>query len=757
MQDHLERGNRYFDSHKYQEAAIMYKNACRKESAWGPACYRLGLTEVKLGLGNDAAQAFHNAIGLLPPDSPEHWDAVASLSDLYLAAARNDKQAMAEIATYSRQLLQRDPRSFDGHRLTGDLDYAQASTEYHGGHREEWLKQLNAAIDEYRKADNIKPGQRGTVMQLARALAAKGDLSGAEGLYRSVIAADKSFQAAYTEFYALLIGQNKPGDAEQLLKDATFNNPKRVEFLSMLAQHYLGQGRKDEMRGVIEQISAHAKDFEQARLTSGDLYLRVGDRDAAIRQYREGVAQDKKNAATYQKRMLAVLLQQGKASEAADVNAQILKANPKDYDARAMAATFLLDKGDVSKATVELEAVLKESPDNTTAKFRLGQIYFKRGDVEQARKQFEEAAKLRPGDVATSLALAELELTRGEFDLALRNAVQAVASDRNNTEAWLIASAAYRGKKKFGEARTVLDIVLKANPASANGLIQLGELNLAEGKFPEVEDAFRRAWRLDPADVRGLTGIAASDLARKTPDKAISLLHEEADKAPNRADLRLVLAKTAMRAEKYDIAIREFRKALAQTDTRSKERGDIYFDVGESYRRKGDLYGAIRVLQEARKTQFSHVGLVSELGLVLDKSCRKSETKEAYEAALKLDPDNAGVLNNLAYLLAETGGNLDDALSKAQRARELQPDLDSALDTMGWIYLKKGIVDTAVRIFGGLVEKHNDHATYHYHLAVALSQKNDRPGAISELREALRLNPENDEKENIRQLLHSLS
>ena len=115
------------------------------------------------------------------------------------------------------------------------------------------------------------------------------------------------------------------------------------------------------------------------------------------------------------------------------------------------------------------------------------------------------------------------------------------------------------------------------------------------------------------------------------------------------------------------------------------------------------------------------------------------------------------MLNNLAYLLAETGGNLDDALSKAQRARELQPDLDSALDTMGWIYLKENNVGTAVRILGGLVEKHNDHATYHYHLAVALSRKNDRPQAIRELREALRFNPENDEKNKIRQLLHNLS
>lgn len=735
----------------------MYRNVCRKDSAWGPACYRLGLAYLKLGQSNDAAQAFRNAVGQLPSESTDHWDAVVKLSELYLAVASTDKQAMEDVATYCGQLLQRDPQSFDGHRLTGDLNYARSYTQYQGGHREEWQKPLDAAIDEYRKADNIKPGQRGTVMQLARALAAKGDFVGAEQLYRSVIAADKGFDAAWTECYRLLMVQNKPAEGEQLLKDAGRNNPKRLEFLAMLAEHYLGQGRQDEMRAVIGQIGAHATDFDWARLTTGDLYLLAGDRDAAIREYRYGMAQAAKNSSTYQKRVLEVLLQQGKVKEASEVNSQILKANPKDYDARALAAAFLLDKGDVAKATADLQAVLSQSPDNTIAKFRLGQAYFKRGDVEQARKQFEETIKLRPNDTAARLALAELQLTRGEFDLALRNAVQAVAIDRSNVEGRLIAAAAYRGQKKFSEARKLLDIVLKADPPSANGLLQLGELNLEEGKFPEAEDAFRRAWRLNPADVRALTGIADSDMDRKMPDKAIAFLQEEADKAPNRADLRVALGGTAMRAEKYDIAIREYQKALVQLGTGSRERGDVYQDVGESYRRKGDLDGAIQILLEARKTQSNHVGVVSELALVLDKSGRKPEAREVYEAALKLDPNNAPVLNNLAFLLAETGGNLDEALSKAQRARELQPDLDSALDTIGWIYLKKDIVDTAVRIFGGLVEKHNDHATYHYHLAVALSRKGDRPHAVRELREALRFDPENDEKEKIRQLLHNLS
>ena len=84
-------------------------------------------------------------------------------------------------------------------------------------------------------------------MQLARALAAKGDFAGAEALYRSVIEKDKTYQYAYTELYRLFLFQQKPAEAEQVLKLAFENNPKQFGFLTLLAMHYYGLQRRDEM------------------------------------------------------------------------------------------------------------------------------------------------------------------------------------------------------------------------------------------------------------------------------------------------------------------------------------------------------------------------------------------------------------------------------------------------------------------------------------------------------------------------------
>ena len=105
--------------------------------------------------------------------------------------------------------------------------------------------------------------------------------------------------------------------------------------------------------------------------------------------------------------------------------------------------------------------------------------------------------------------------------------------------------------------------------------------------------------------------------------------------------------------------------------------------IGETYRRKGDAGAAIQSLQKARETLPDNIVVLSTLALVLDSAQRKPEAKQAYEATLKLDPNNAVALNNLAFLLAETGGDLDDALTKAQRAKQMMPSLHEISDTLG--------------------------------------------------------------------------
>jgi tetratricopeptide (TPR) repeat protein len=674
---------------------------------------------------------------------------------VYLLAGAGEKQYMDDVEKFTQELLKRDPNSFDAHRLIGDLNYSRATGAYKNKHPEEGAAFLAVATAEYFKADSVKPGQPLVSMQLARALAAKADFPAAEARYRSVIQKDKTFQNAYTELYRLYLFQNRPADAEQVLKSAFENNPKQFGYLTLLAMHYYGRQRRDEMIAVLNQIKSHYKDFDQAFLTVGDFYLRMGDGDSAIREYKEGIAKDAKKKSTYQKRVIEVLMRQGKRSEAAELNTQILKESPNDIDSRGLAATFLLDKGDIAQAMAELQSVVTRAPDNPVSRYNLGRAHAARGEFEQARQQFQKAIEIRPDYILARLALAQLQVSRSEFDAALKTAEAILTIDKGNVNARLIESAALMGQRKFGDSRVMLDAMLKTNPGSPDVLFQMGVVNLAENKFKDAEEAFRRAYQLNPANSRGLMGIVETNMAQNKTDEALKILQVESDKSPNRSDLLLAMGNTAVRAGKYDFAIQTFTRLLEQTEKGSRQ-GDIHLRIGETYRRKGDVNASIQELQKARETLPDNIVVLKTLALVLDGAQRKPEARKVYEATLKLDPNDGVALNNLAFLLAETGGDLDDALTKAQRAKQLLPSLYEISDTLGWIYLKKNLADQAIDVFKDLVIKEPNHSTYHYHLGIAYSQKGDKTQALVQLREALKYNPTKDEKDQIQQLIARL-
>jgi tetratricopeptide (TPR) repeat protein len=755
---YLESGNKYFEKGRYKEASIQYRNAIKIDPKYGEAHYRLALTALKQQPTPDyvgAVRALRRAVekGMIPEGDATHWDAVAKLAEFYINLMREDEAAIGEAKGFCTQLLERDPDSFDGHRLTGDLHFVAVNKAVRDKDKAAFDENLAKAIAEYRHADKVKPGDQGVAMQLARGLVLSNDIAGAEALYRGVVSRDKAYTAGYRELYQLLLAEKKPNDAEELLKTAYQNNPKQYDFLFLRAQFYLMQNRRDEMLAVLQQIKSKAGEYPLAFAGVGDFYVRVGDGESALKEYREGISKDAKNKPVYQKRIIEVLLRQGKRDDAAQYNDAILKDNPNDPESRGLAATFLLEKGDVTRALVELQQVVSRSPKNPVAHFNLGRAYYHHGDIEQARQEFNKAVELRSDFLEARLALAQLQVVRGEFADALKTSLDVLAIDANSTTAKLIQSQALIGQKRFDESRQVLAAILKANPASADAVYQTGSVALAEKKYKEAAEAFRRSYELNPSNVLSLIAEARAYIDDGQGDKAIQRLQSEVQKKPKDTSLRAVLGNALGLIGRYGQAIGEYRQVLDATPKGNIMQGQMNLRIGEMYRLMGDFSSAINYFQEARKTLPDDVKVMISLALVMGQANHWKESRSFYETALKIEPSNAAVLNNLAFGMAENGEDLDQALQYAQRAKQMQPNSVDIADTLGWIYLKKNLADDALEIFRGLVSKQPNQSTFRYHLAMALSQKGDKAHAKDELKKALDSNPSQDEKRKIQDLL----
>lgn len=738
-QKYLDSGNRYFNNGKFKEASIMYRRSLQQDMRFGEAYYRLGLSELKVGHPVEALRAFQRAVEL-QPDNP---DAPAKLAELFLLAYSSDPKHppayLKEIEDNTKRILDRDPKSYDGLRLRGYLALVK--------------NQLPEAITDFEAASAIKPGQPDLSLVLAQSYVANKQKDQAEKLARSVIEKDKSFAPLYNLLYQLYMQDGRTADAENVLKEKSANNPKNPLFIVELAGHYFGQGKMAEVDQQLNRMIANPKDFPLANAIAGDFYYRAKDYDRATDFYRKGIqSADAKQKPDFQKRMIQVMIAQGKTTEANQLVAEVLKDNPKDDAALAMRASLALRAGSreqVQAALNDLQSLVSTNQNNHVLRFEYARALLIKGDMDQARVQLQEAIKLRPDFVLAKLALAQVFVAKSDFPKAMETANDVLKFDPNNVPAKLLRSSAMIGLKEYVQARQELTAILDQNPQLTDAQFQLGMVNFSEGRFKEAEGVFRRLYQAAPQDPRGLLGTVEAMVSQKQYAQALQMLNSELEKNPQRADLRAALAQTAYRSGNYDLAIQEYNKMLEKNP---RDLG-LLMRTGEAYRAKGDLATAIGMMEKAKGVDPNSPVPVLTLAMLYDAQGQQEKSRPYYEQVLAKEPDNPMALNNLAYIMAEQGTNLDQALTMCQKAKQKLPTNVEVSDTLGWIYIKKNLSDNAIGIFKDLVDKHPERSTFHYHLAMAYFQKGDKPQAKKLLQTALTKNPPKGEEAKIRDLM----
>ena len=112
--------------------------------------------------------------------------------------------------------------------------------------------------------------------------------------------------------------------------------------------------------------------------------------------------------------------------------------------------------------------------------------------------------------------------------------------------------------------------------------------------------------------------------------------------------------------------------------------------------------------------------------------------------------------NNLAWIYATGGKNLDMALQLAQTAKSRLPDEPNVNDTLGWIYLKKDMIAQALPAFEQSVKRVPTNPEFQFHLGLAHAKAGHVQAAKDALLEALKLNPTFDGADEARRTLSTL-
>ena len=729
---YFDRGNKLSADGRLAEAELQYRKAIQGKPDFGEAWYRLGLTQAREGDGNDGLASLSRAVELLP-SSDEAKISLADLSvTLYLATPARPKVLYDRISTFSDDLLKRNPKSFDGLRLKGSLALSDMKPEI--------------AIEDFRKANDIRPGQPPILMGLAEGMFQLDQFDQAEKLALEVIQKHPEFAPTYDVLYVAYMKKRRVAEAEHIAELKVANNPKRSQYVVELARHYARQNKTGEMERSVGRLLDQPRDFPNGALEAGDFYFSIGKADQALRCYRQG------KGVTYQKRIASLMIAQGRLDEAAKLVDTILSADPKDPDSQAIRADLWIRSGrteKVAEAAGAFEALVKAKPADPNLRFGLGRALAAKGELDRARREILEALKESRQFVSAWLELAELDFRLEKYGEALEILDRLTAREPGNLPGRLLRADCLRVARRYGESRRELAGILRERPGNRQALVGLGSLLIAEHKFNEAVKIFEPLRQSDPKDTRVVIGLAEVYSSQAKFDRSLDLLSQHLLSVPNTRDVQYALATTAIRAGKYGTAIEQLKSLLVSEPANVA----LALRLGDVYRLNNEPDKAISAYKKAQEVASDNLQPTFSLALALDAAGRFDEAKAGYARVISGEPKNAWALNKLAFLLAENGGSLDEALGLAQRAiREsgLDPNIS---DTVGWIYFKKKMYAEAARVFDQLVTKYPDTPMFRYHRGALLLETGDKKQARKELNLALTLGLNARDQEKTKQLL----
>lgn len=423
--------------------------------------------------------------------------------------------------------------------------------------------------------------------------------------------------------------------------------------------------------------------------------------EQALRYSRKAIMLDSTNL-TYRSQLGRALIMSDGYNEAMDIYTRLMKEdqnNPVNY--RLLAALYDY-KGQPFSAVMILD----------TAEYRLGRIEelstYKRELLMSVRlydKAVQETEKLieeYPYDDDNYRIMGDLYAVMGKDSLALDNYGQALKIDSANINTLKSMADYYIGRNDERNYLSVLNAIFK------NDGMSLKEKEMVFQRVTNDVEFYRRNYLAVsslagtlmlkyPTDYEAVNMYATHLIRSGEVNRALEVYKSFiAQGPPTENAFRNIIDIEAYLQRPDSVALYADRAVDAGVGSM-----DITLSKGYAYSSMGDYDTALKTFKQAYEQALIDPQRSIVAGIMGDTYNQKGDEKRCYaqyRKALRLDPKNAGVLNNYAYFLSEDGKDLKNALSMSEKSNELSPKNSTYMDTMGWILYLLGRYDEARQI-----------------------------------------------------------
>lgn len=729
-QKYLESGNRYAKEGKYKEAVIQFSNALKVDHNFAEAHYQLAQAYLKSGVMMPAYAELVRTVDL----DPTNLKARIDLGDLLLAGSQPDRAMQQANTVLSVQINNSDAHALlssiaasKGDRTTAIKEIQQAlaidSTKsiYHaalGILQSTDPATLASAQDQLHKAVELDPKNVSAHLILSSLLERNGDIAGALAQAEASVSADSKSPVARGSLVGVYLRQGNKAKAEESVLLAANELPDNAEAAQMPRLFYAQTGQDNRAETTYADLVARHPKSTPLRIT----YARI-------------------------------LIANQNVPKARLVVADLLKTETNDPEVAVLNGMFLLNDGKVSEAVSVLQKTSQSYPDNIQAKLWLARAAGAKGDMSLAEQSFRDAARLNPRNIEAQSGMAQFALARQDYGLLAQVADATIAFAPQYAAAYLWRGIAAQSQKLNDKAEADFKQVLSLDPKNADAYLQLAEIQLSQNHTADASKLLEQALAVNPNATRALGLLVSLDLYARQPAQAISRIQTQISQSPNNGDLYDQLSQV-------QLATSDINAALASADRAMKlnpRDSTAIMAYSQALIAKGDSAQAIAIWLQWIKDHPADAQAFAILGSLEESQGDKEKAAADYKKALQIQPEHPIATNNLAYLMIESGQNIDVALSLAQTARRLLPNSASTADTLGWAYYHKASYLSARDVLEEGVKVEPGNAALHYHLGMTYIKLADKSKAAQHLKKAEALAPNSQTAKDAQQAFISLT
>ena len=313
------------------------------------------------------------------------------------------------------------------------------------------------------------------------------------------------------------------------------------------------------------------------------------------------------------------------------------------------------------EAFEEIESIIKKNPDNLGYMLMLGDLYMQDNQMEKSLKQYKKVEAADPNYPSLVLSMVNYYEKNGKPDMALEEIKRALVSPMFEIDVKLQLLTRYitmlqSNKTDTTIANPLFNTLFEQHPNNAQLNFLYGSvLMLQENKTEAMEqfEIYAKAEPANPAGWENMLRIALPD----SLEKVIWITENALKHIPDAYQFYFYLGGAKYQLERYEEALEVFEEGLEKLEEGNPlVRSDFYAQIGDlNY----------------------HLG-------------NKRVAYKKYEEALKLNPQNLGVLNNYSYFLSLDEESLDKAEQMSSITVKAEPTNPTYLDTYGWVLFRQG-------------------------------------------------------------------